>query len=125
MQDVVAAEVPEAAARLVGRLRRLDLEPLLEPLTRLLAAAPDDAALREWAARRPDQWVAAIRGLATIVGYAERREVDVSVTINVNELSDSMLEAALAAQMAKLGLAAGEHSELRQLPVPDTSASSA
>ena len=105
-------------------IRRRSREPIVELLALFLSAAPSPEAFEEMVRRDPGKWIKSIVLLAGLMGYGARREVDVSPSAAVGSMSDSQLEEALAVQMAKLELAPGGRSELRQLPVPDTSASS-
>ncbi len=96
-----AEEVYELHRR---RIARQDLAPFQEALARILAADVSKETLDNWASKRPDQWVVAMATLAKVVGYAERREVDVAVSINVSAMSDSQLQEAIAGKMKQLGL---------------------
>ena len=119
-----AEEVREARLR---RLQRGETGPFLEKLAAFLEVELEPAALQAWAQRNPDKWASAVAGLARIAGYATRTELDVSISLDVGAMSDSQLQEALAAQMAKLEQAAGAAScgSQHQLQSPDTSASSA
>jgi hypothetical protein len=98
-----ADEVREARIR---RLMRGDVEPLVEKLAAFLDVDLEPAALAAWAARHPEKWAAATVALARIAGYAERREVDINVNLDVSKMSDSMLQDRLSAIVGTLELSA-------------------
>jgi len=57
-----------------------------------LECAPTPEAVIAFADRWPDRYAASLVSLGKIAGFAERRELDISGTIDVSGLSDSQLE---------------------------------
>lgn len=81
--------------------RRLDLvrqqlhhynrTPFLNLLAMFMEAAPTPDAIAQFAREKPDRWAQAIAMIAKIAGFAERQEIDHTISVEVNQMSDAQL----------------------------------
>ena len=78
--------------QLRAQLSLYDRRPFLDLLAEWLECSPDPQAIQKFAEKYPDRYAGAIRALAQIGGFSEKREVSVDVHVNIRQLSDSQLE---------------------------------
>jgi hypothetical protein len=74
-------------------------------LAEWLECGPQPEDIQKFAAKYPDRYATAIRQVAQIAGFSEKREVSVDVTLNIRTLSDSQLEDALHKRLTEVGVA--------------------
>jgi hypothetical protein len=73
-------------------------------LAEWLECSPDPEDIKKFASKYPDRYAGAIRQLAQIGGFTEKREVSVDVHVNIRTMSDSQLEDRLKALTSELKL---------------------
>ena len=74
-------------------MSQYDRSPFLDLLSEWLQASPSTEALAEFAERYPDKYITAMASLARISGYTEKTvSLNVDMTIDLTQLSDSQLE---------------------------------
>ncbi len=95
-----APQIPVEQIR--EQLESLSRRPFRTVLARLLDCAPTDAAMVAQAEKNPDRWGQTVALLARLSGYNEKLEVEGSLTMRVQDLSDAELTAQLAAYQATL-----------------------
>lgn len=66
-------------------------EPFLEVLAEGLGCKPDPESLHRFANRFPDRWAQYIAIMARLFGFTEKLEIANSLTINIQQMSDSQL----------------------------------
>jgi len=81
-----------------------DRRPFLDLLAEWLECSPDPEDIKRFASKYPDRYAGAIRQLAQIGGFTEKREVSVDVHVNIRTLSDSQLEDRLKQLTGELGM---------------------
>lgn len=69
-------------------------EPFQRQLAKFLQCAPDRMSIIAFAKRNPDKWAKTIQVFASLSGYVDHMELDVN--INVQNMSDTQIEARLA-----------------------------
>ena len=57
-----------------------------------MECSPTPEDIHKFASKYPDRYAGAIRQLAQIGGFTEKREVSVDVHVNIRTMSDSQLE---------------------------------
>lgn len=97
---------PTPHEKRMAELRIRSQEPFVKMLGALLDAEPTPAALRAWAKRAPDKWVAAVVNVARICGYMEKQQGGGITLDYMTGLSDAQL-IQMATQMAR-GVPIGE-----------------
>lgn len=80
------------AADIKSQLERYDRTPFLDLLTEMLRLFPDAASLQALAMKKPELYINSLISMARISGFTEKQEVQHTVTVNVNKMSDSQLE---------------------------------
>lgn len=75
-----------------AQLARYDRQPFIDVLSAWLQCAPTPEEVMAFAAKKPDMYIKAVGDLARMAGFTDKREVDVSVSIRLDKLSDSQLE---------------------------------
>ncbi len=83
-------------------LQQYDRRPFLDVLAEFIQSCPSQEDIKKFSAKYPDRWAGAIRQLATVGGFTEKRELNVNV--HVTEMSDSQLEDALTKFMIENSL---------------------
>jgi len=84
------------SSQLAGELENLSRGPFRRVLGKLLENAPSAEAIGNQAERNPDRWAQTVALIARLSGYNERLEVEGSLSLKVQQLSDSELEGLLA-----------------------------
>jgi len=87
-----------------SQLALYDRRPFLDLLAEWLECTPDPEDIKLFAAKYPDRYAGAIRQLAQIGGFTEKREVSVDVHVNIRTMSDSQLEDRLKSLTKELKL---------------------
>jgi hypothetical protein len=87
-----------------SQLSLYDRRPFIDLLAEWLECTPDPEDIKLFAAKYPDRYAGAIRQLAQIGGFTEKREVSVDVHVNIRTMSDSQLEDRLKALTQELKL---------------------
>jgi len=87
-----------------SQLALYDRRPFLDLLAEWLECSPDPEDIKIFASKYPDRYAGAIRQLAQIGGFTEKREVSVDVHVNIRTMSDSQLEDRLKALTTQLRL---------------------
>lgn len=82
-----------------AQLRKYDRRPFIDLLAKFMELGPTDEDIHALAARSPEKWAQAIRGLASLAGFAERVEIDHNINLNIGRMSDSQLEDALRKEL--------------------------
>ena len=90
-----------ASPKLDGSLIAAELEnlsrgPFRRILAKLLECAPSDTAITSQAEKNPDRWAQTVALIARLGGYNEKLEVEGSLNLKVQQLSDSELLALLS-----------------------------
>jgi len=80
------------ASDIKAQLERYDRTPFVDLLTEMLRLFPDEASLQALAIKKPELYINSLISMARISGFTEKQEVQHSVTVNVNRMSDSQLE---------------------------------
>lgn len=79
------------------QIQLLQREPFRNLLATLLACAPDEDSLREFARKHPDRWAQSLAIAGRLAGYGDNtRAVENNWYIQINNLSDADLMARLA-----------------------------
>lgn len=86
---------------LTSHITQFSREPFQELLVALLLAAPDPHSVHEAANKSPDRYLSALTQAAKLAGYNETT-VNINAHVDLNQLSDSQLEAFIAAQSSKV-----------------------
>jgi hypothetical protein len=68
----------------------------LDKLTQILNCGPTDEAIVNLAERNPDRWGQLLAIVARLGGYTEKLEVEASVSVSINAMSDAELTAEIA-----------------------------
>jgi hypothetical protein len=69
-------------------------EPFQRQLAKFLQCAPDRQSIIAFAKRNPDKWAKTVQVFASLSGYADKMEIDINM--NINQMSDTQIEARLA-----------------------------
>lgn len=85
-------------------LRTYDRTPFIDLLAQWMQCAPSLSAITKLAEEKPAVYMGALRALATMAGFTERRELDVTHHVDVKKMSDSQLEDKLIEMAASLHL---------------------
>jgi hypothetical protein len=96
-----------SADQIHEELQSLSRAPFRRELAKILACAPTEAAYREQAERHPDRWGQNAAMFSRMAGYHEKLEVEGSLSVSVQGMSDSQLSerlAVLEAQLASMHL---------------------
>lgn len=96
--------MPFDAGQVLAKLHRTDRTPFIELLAGWLECAPDMDAVKAFARKSPEKYVLAISQIARLSGYADTTRHEHQHHINVNTMSDSMLEDKLRERLGALGL---------------------
>lgn len=99
---------PRETRELVENLSR---RPFRTVLARLLDNAPSDEAIGEQAERNPDRWAQTVALIARLGGYNEKLEVEGSIALKINDLSDAELQAQLDAYRAQVDMQSSAQSK--------------
>jgi len=75
---------------LLHQLKQYDRTPFHDLLAEFLECAPTADAIQKFANKYPDRWAGAMRQIAQMAGFTEKREL--AINLNVHEMSDSQLE---------------------------------
>ena len=70
--------------------------PFREMLARILECAPSPEAIKALAERHPDRWGQLSAMFTRSAGYTDKLELEGSISLQINEMSDSELERRLA-----------------------------
>lgn len=91
--------------------------PFREMLARILECAPSPEAIRALAERHPDRWGQLSAMFTRAAGYTDKLEIEGSISLQINEMSDSELECRLA-ELRTLDVASnsGNHPECGPTP---------
>ena len=81
--------------QLNAELENLSRGPFRRVLAKILENAPSAEAIGNQAERNPDRWAQTVALIARLSGYNEKLEVEGSLSLKVQQLSDSELEALL------------------------------
>lgn len=71
-------------------------EPFLRQLAKFLGCAPDRKSIQAFANRNPDRWANATKVLGNLAGFRDQVSIEQNINFNVNNMSDSQIEARLA-----------------------------
>jgi hypothetical protein len=85
-----------------AELENLSRGPFRRVLGKLLENGPSDEAIASQAERNPDRWAQTVALIARLGGYNEKLEVEGSLSLKVQQLSDSELVALLAEYQGQL-----------------------
>jgi len=83
-------------------LQQYDRRPFLDLLAEWLLCSPDPEDIQKFANKYPDRYAGAMRQIAQVAGFTEKKEIDVGVNLNIHLLSDSQLEDKLKNMMSKV-----------------------
>ncbi len=109
----MAASVYFDSERTQREIDVLSRAPFRRLLARIMAHAPSDEALETIAERNPDRWAQTATQIARLGGYNERLEVEGSLNVSIQELSDSELVAQLAVLVRTLDMQTSDIEPLR------------
>lgn len=92
--DITTARIGFTGDELRSRLRQYDRAPFTELLARFMECMPSEGAVRAFAARNPDKFIAALATIQRMAGYTDKTEstVNINLAVAVGKLSDSQLE---------------------------------
>jgi hypothetical protein len=82
--------------QLAAELENLSRGPFRRVLAKLLENAPSDESIAAQATKNPDRWAQTVALIARLGGYNEKLEVEGSLNLKVQQLSDSELLVLLA-----------------------------
>ena len=82
--------------QIAAELENLSRGPFRRILAKLLECAPSDNAISSQAEKNPDRWAQTVALIARLGGYNEKLEVEGSLNLKVQQLSDSELLVLLA-----------------------------
>ena len=85
---------PEKVREQIDNLSRA---PFRDALAKILGAMPSEEAISAQAERYPDRWAQLCTMIAKLSGYSEKLDIQGSVVQQIQQLSDSELEARLEA----------------------------
>ena len=83
-------------AQIEAELENLSRRPFRRILAKLLENAPSDEAIEKQAEAHPDRWGQTTALIARLGGYNEKLEVEGSLNLKIQSLSDSELQALLS-----------------------------
>src|SRR5580765_893069 len=89
---VHVSKVQWNAEQLRSMLQQYDRRPFLDLLAEWLLCSPDPEDIQKFANKYPDRYAGAMRQIAQVAGFTEKKEIDVGVNLNIHLLSDSQLE---------------------------------
>jgi hypothetical protein len=84
-------------ATIAQQLANLSRSPFRDQVLKFLINAPSDQAIAFLAEKNPDRWAQALAIVARLGGYNEKLEVEASVSMSINAMSDAELAAEIAA----------------------------
>ncbi len=94
---------PQIPADLIAQqLANRSRKPFLDKVQQILECGPTDGAIINLAERNPDRWGQLLAMLARLGGYTEKLEVEASIAMSINSMSDAELEAETAALKCSL-----------------------
>ena len=103
-------ECPQySASEIENELENLSRRPFRRFLARLLANAPTDQAIADQAEKHPDRWGQTSAMFARMSGYTDKLEVEGSLNLKIQGLSDSELEAELTKVRDQLETQSSKH----------------
>lgn len=86
------------------KLQSYDRTPFLDLLAIWMECAPTPQTIMAFADRYPDRWTKAMVDLGRLGGFADRKEIDLSLEANIRGMSDSQLEDRLSEAAYRLGI---------------------
>jgi hypothetical protein len=89
---VHASKVQWNGDALRSQLQAYDRRPFLDLVAEWLMCSPDPEEVLKFANKYPDRYAGALRQLAQIAGFSDKKEVDIGINLNIHMLSDSQLE---------------------------------
>ena len=103
------AEAPQLGhTEIHEQLENLSRRPFRALLARILACAPSDEAIQALAERSPDRWGQFLSLASKPAGYNDKLEVEGSIALKINDLSDAELLAQISANRAVLDMQSSE-----------------
>jgi hypothetical protein len=97
-------------------LARYDRTPFIDLLALFMECTPEMEVIEQFAERYPDRFVKALSDLGRLAGFAEKTQLDVTLTAQVSALSDSQLEDRLRQTAERLGIEMPEPKVLEHEP---------
>jgi hypothetical protein len=92
------------AEQLRLKLQSYDRTPFLDILAIWMECAPTPQTIMAFADKYPDRWTKALLDLGRLGGFAEKREIDISMEASIRNMSDSQIEDQLRDAAYKLGI---------------------
>jgi hypothetical protein len=92
------------AKQLRERLSQYDRTPFLDVLAIWMECTPTPQTIMAFADKYPDRFIKAMTDLGRLSGFAEKRELDVNLSAQVHQMSDSQLEDKLRDAAYRLGI---------------------
>lgn len=83
-------------AELIEEFKLYNRTPFMEILADLIQAAPTIEAIQKFAEEHPDRWAGAVKTLANLSGFHDKREIVGNINVTIGDLSDSQLQDRLA-----------------------------
>lgn len=103
------------------QINSLSRQPFRVLLARFLVAAPTEGAIAEQAEKHPDRWAQSTAIVARLGGFNEKLEVEGSLSLSIQGLSDAQLLAEIAANQATLDIQSSDRQADRGLDAGDDS----
>lgn len=87
-----------------AQINSLSRQPFRDLLARFLISAPTEEAIAEQAEKHPDRWAQSTAIVARLGGFNEKLEVEGSLSMRIEGLSDAQLQAELDTMSAALDI---------------------
>lgn len=87
-----------------AQIDSLSRQPFRDLLARFLVAAPTEEAIAQQAEKHPDRWAQSTVIVARLGGFSEKLEVEGSLSMRIEGLSDAQLQAELATMSVALDI---------------------
>lgn len=106
-------------ATVKAQIDNLSRQPFRDLLARFLVAAPSGEAIAEQAEKHPDRWAQSTAIVARLGGFNEKLEVEGSLALSIQGLSDAQLQAELVAMGDVLDIQSSVRPEEHSLDAGD------
>ena len=91
------------AEQLRAKLQSYDRTPFLDLLAIWMECTPTPQTIMAFADRYPDRFIKAMHDLGRLGGFAEKKDIDINLSAQVRNMSDSQIEDQLRAIAYKMG----------------------
>lgn len=92
------------ADRVAAQLRNYDRAPFMDLLNKWIEHSPNEKDLKLLAEQKPHMYINAMASLARMAGFTEKKEINVTGSIDFHAMGDSQLEDELAKRLSDIGM---------------------